>query len=219
MTIRKGMLTMNVDTLPKALREMVSLQPERVAMRHKKYGIWHDISWQGYLEKVTWVALGLYSRGVRQGDHVAIIGENKPEWLYSALGTMSLGAVFVGVYTTNPAEECEYVVGHSESMVFICEDEEQLDKALVFRDKTPQLQIIVVWDMEGLRHFKDPMVVSFDGLLDLGRQIAGEQPLLFDSLVDHLHVGHHRAAQGCHDFSCKLSVDRQADRNGDEIQP
>jgi long-chain acyl-CoA synthetase len=184
MTIRKGMLTMNVDTLPKALREMVSLQPERVAMRHKKYGIWHDISWQGYLEKVTWVALGLYSRGVRQGDHVAIIGENKPEWLYSALGTMSLGAVFVGVYTTNPAEECEYVVGHSESMVFICEDEEQLDKALVFRDKTPQLQIIVVWDMEGLRHFKDPMVVSFDGLLDLGRQIAGEQPLLFDSLVD-----------------------------------
>jgi long-chain acyl-CoA synthetase len=184
MTTTRDILTTHGDTLPKALRELASRQPERVAMRYKEYGIWHDITWQGYLEKVQQVALGLFSLGVRRGDHVAIIGENKPAWLFSALGTMSLGAIFVGVYTTNPAEECEYVVGHSESTVFICEDEEQLDKALVFRDKTSKLQKVLVWDMEGLRHFKDTMVMSFDELLEAGRNMAADKPQLFHALVD-----------------------------------
>ena len=175
---------MNVDTLPKALRDLATRQADRIAMRHKEYGLWHDITWQEYLEQVKRVALGLYSLGIRNGDHVAIIGENKPEWLFSALGTISAGAIFVGVYTTNPVDECEYVVGHSESVVFICEDEEQLDKALVFREKTPKLKKIVVWDMQGLRHYKDQMMMSFDELLELGRKTAEEKPLLFDALVD-----------------------------------
>jgi long-chain acyl-CoA synthetase len=184
MTMTPEILTTHSDTLPKALRELALQQPERVAMRYKEYGIWHDITWKGYLEKVQQVALGLSSLGVSRGDHVAIIGENKPAWLFSALGTMSLGAIFVGVYTTNPAEECEYVVGHSESTVFVCEDEEQLDKALVFRGKTSKLQKVLVWDMGGLRHFKDPMVMSFDELLETGRKMSADKPQLFDALVD-----------------------------------
>jgi long-chain acyl-CoA synthetase len=114
---------------------------------------------------------------------VAIIGENQPEWLYSALGAMSVGATFVGVYTTNPATECEYVVGHSESVVYICEDEEQFDKALVFRSRTPKLRKMVVWNMEGLRHFQDPMLMSFDDLLETGKRLDLENPSLFNELV------------------------------------
>ena len=174
---------MVVDTLPKALIDMASKQPDRVAMRMKDLGIWHDITWAQYLENVRYVALGLDSIGVARGDHVAIIGENKPEWLYSALGIMSIGATFVGIYTTNPAKECEYVVGHSDSVVYICEDEEQLDKALVFRGNTPKLMKIIVWDMEGLRDFKDPMVMSFDELLGLGRSAHLKSPELFEDLV------------------------------------
>jgi long-chain acyl-CoA synthetase len=171
-------------TLPQALRNITAQQPERVAMRMKDYGIWHDITWAKYLEQVKYVALGLHTLGVCRGDHVAIIGENKPEWLYSAMGTMSLGATFVGVYTTNPEEECEYVVGHSDSVVFFCEDEEQFDKALVFRERTPSLKKIVVWDMEGLRHFDDPMLMSFEDLLKIGEQKAGENPNAFDTFID-----------------------------------
>ncbi|MHB8907375.1 MAG: AMP-dependent synthetase/ligase [Syntrophales bacterium] len=174
---------MEVDTLPKALVQMVGTDPGRVAMRRKELGIWHDIRWSEYLEKVRQVALGLHALGVRKGDHVAIIGENQPEWLYSALGAMSAGASFVGIYTTNPVKECEYVVGHSGAVVYICEDEEQLDKALVFRECTPALRKMIVWDMEGLRHFHDPMVMSFDDLLVIGRKSAAEDPSLFDTLV------------------------------------
>ena len=174
---------MTVDTLPKALIEMAGKQPGRVALRRKELGVWHDISWSEYLRKVRQVALGLHSLGVKRGDHVAMIGENQPEWLYSSLGAMSVGATFVGVYTTNPVVECEYVVGHSESVVYICEDEEQFDKALAFRSRTPKLRKMVVWNMEGLRHFHDPMLMSFDDLLKTGERLDRENPSLFNELV------------------------------------
>jgi long-chain acyl-CoA synthetase len=175
---------MAVDTLPEALVDVAKKFPQRVALRKKEFGVWEDIPWSAYLEKVRYVALGLHALGVRKGDHVAIIGENQPEWLYSALGTMAAGAAFVGVYTTNPAPECQYVVGHSGSKVYICEDEEQLDKALSFRDNTPQLKKLIVWDTEGLKHFQDPMFMSFDGLLDLGKKLDQENPNLFDQLIE-----------------------------------
>jgi len=174
---------MAIDTLPKALLNIVEKQPERVAMRTKDYGIWKDITWAQYLEKVKHVALGLNALGVSAGEHVAIIGENRPEWLYSALGTVCAGGAWVGVYTTNPPPECEYVVDHSDSVVYICEDEEQLDKALVFRENTPKLRKLVVWDMEGLKHFKDPMLMSFDELLELGRKTDEQNPGLFEKLT------------------------------------
>ena len=159
-------------------------QPDRIAMRMKDYGIWHDITWKQYYENVKKVALGLYALGVKPFDHVAIVGENKPQWLFSAMGVMSLRGIFVGVYTTNPAAECEYVIGHSESVVFFCEDEEQFDKALACRERTPHLKKIVVWDMEGLKHFDDPMLMSFDNLLELGAKVDREKPGLYERIVD-----------------------------------
>ncbi|MDI6725773.1 MAG: AMP-binding protein [Smithellaceae bacterium] len=172
-----------IDTLPQALVSIAAKQPDRVAMRKKEYGIWHDISWSEYLDRVKWTALGLHELGLKRGDNAAIIGENRPEWLYSALGVMSLGATFAGVYTTNPTAECEYVVGHSEAVVYLCEDEEQLDKALTFRERTPLLKKMIVWDTEGLRDFHDPMVMSFDALLTSGRKIDQENPGLYAELV------------------------------------
>jgi long-chain acyl-CoA synthetase len=172
-----------VDTLPKALIQMAQKEPQRVSLREKHLGLWRDISWAEYQEQVKFVALGLHALGVRRGDHVAIIGENRPEWLYSAMGVMACGATFVGVYTTNPAAECEYVVGHSDSVVYICEDEEQLDKALVFRDRTPRLRKLVVWEMEGLKHFQDPMFMGFDALLKMGKKQDRESPGLFEELL------------------------------------
>ncbi len=175
---------MAINTLPKALLNIVEKQPNRVAMRKKDFGIWQDITWAEYLENVKHVALGLHALGVKYGEHVAIIGENRPEWLYSALGIVCAGGAWVGVYTTNPVTECEYVVGHSDAVVYICEDEEQLDKALVFRGKTPQLRKLIVWEMEGLKHYKDPMLMSFQELLDLGREEDRRNPGLFKQLTE-----------------------------------
>lgn len=176
--------SLEIKTLPKALLNMVKKQPDRIAMRKKDYGIWHDITWKEYYEKVKHVTLGLHALGVNYKDHVAIIGENRPEWLYSALGIVCAGGAWVGVYTTNPVAECEYVVGHADAVVYICEDEEQLDKALAFRDKTPKLRKLIVWEMEGLKHYEDPMLMSFDQLLELGKEEDRKNPDLFRQLTE-----------------------------------
>jgi long-chain acyl-CoA synthetase len=175
---------MAINTLPKALLNIVEKQPNRIAMRKKDFGIWQDITWAEYLENVKHVTLGLHALGVKYGEHVAIIGENRPEWLYSALGIVCAGGAWVGVYTTNPVAECEYVVGHSDAVVYICEDEEQLDKALVFREKTPKLRKLIVWEMEGLKHYEDPMLMSFQQLLDLGKEEDHANPGLFLQLTE-----------------------------------
>lgn len=172
-----------VDTLPKALIDIATKHPARVAMRRKEYGIWHDISWAQYLEKVKHVALGLHAIGLKPYDKAAVIGENRPEWLFSALGIMSAGGAVVGIYTTNPAAECEYLVGHSEAVIYFCEDEEQLDKALAFRSRTPLLRKMIVWDIKGLRDFHDPMVMSFDDLMVLGKKSDAQNPKLFNELA------------------------------------
>jgi long-chain acyl-CoA synthetase len=179
---------MIADTLPKALICMAEKKPHRVAMRQKVFGLWEDITWNDYRDRVECVTMGLNAIGLQKGDKAAIIGENQPEWLYSALGIMSAGGIFVGVYPTNPAAECEYIIGHSGAVVFFCEDEEQLDKALVFRKNTPSLKKIIVWDMEGLRHFKDPMVMSFEELIVLGNKARKEDPSMFARLIDTTHT-------------------------------
>ncbi|MBN1383011.1 MAG: AMP-binding protein [Deltaproteobacteria bacterium] len=177
---------MDINTLPKALLSIAQKQPNRVAMRNKEFGIWRDITWAEYLQNVKHVALGLHVLGVKYREHVSIIGENRPEWLYSALGIVCAGGAWVGIYTTNPATECEYVVGHSDAVIYFCEDEEQLDKALVFREKTPNLRKLIVWDMEGLKHFKDPMLMSFNELLDLGKETDQRNPDLFKQLCEQV---------------------------------
>ena len=173
-------------TVPKMFKERVSRHPDRVALRYKYLGIWRDVTWAEYLEKVRLTCLGLVSLGVKEGDRVAVIGENRPEWLYSDLATMSIGAVTVGIYTTSAAPQCEYVVAHSGSKVFIAEDEEQLDKALYFRERTPDLTKIVVMDPKGLLHFSDPMMMTFDELLELGKDLDQREPHLFDEMIEKI---------------------------------
>ena len=167
-------------------RDRVSRHPEKVALRYKYLGIWRDITWAEYLEKVRHTALGLVSLGVKEGDRVAVIGENRPEWLFSDLATMSVGAVTVGIYTTSAAQQCEYVVAHSGSKIFIAEDEEQLDKALFLRERTPDLTKIVVIDPKGLREFSDPMMMTFDELLELGKELDRREPHLFDAMIEKI---------------------------------
>jgi long-chain acyl-CoA synthetase len=162
--------------------------PDKVALRRKYLGVWRDITWSDYLRNVKYTCLGLVSLGLEKGDRVAVIGENRPEWLYADLATMAAGAVTVGVYTTSSVTQCEYVVGHSEAKFYIGEDEEQLDKALEFRDKTPELKKIIVMDTKGLKRFSDPMVMTFDELLKLGESMEEKNPDLFEKLTNNTNL-------------------------------
>ncbi len=167
------------ETVPQMFQSRVQVSGDQVALRFKKLGIWHDVTWSEYNQKVKEVCLALASLGLKPGECVSVIGENCPEWVYVDLGTMHAGGTTVGVYATNSWEQCRYVVDHSESRFYFVENEEQLDKALRFRQEVPRLEKIIVWDLKGLKHFEDPMVISFDHFLAIGREAEKKDPDLF----------------------------------------
>jgi long-chain acyl-CoA synthetase len=167
------------DTVPFLFYGQVAKYGGRVALRKKYLGLWQEISWLQYGQHVREVALGLMALGLHRGERVSIIAENRPEWLYGDLGTMAAGGVTVGVYSTSSAEQCQYLLSHSESRFHIVEGEEQLDKAIQIRDRLPFLEKIIVIDTKGLRKFHDPMVISFDQILAAGREYGVAHPEAF----------------------------------------
>jgi len=178
---------MPVEIVPKVFRQTVVQYGDRVAMRKKEYGLWHDISWNEYYRLAKYVGSALISMGLEKGDCVSIIGENCPEWVIIDLGIQGAGGVAVGVYTTNAWPQVEYVVKDSESKFFFVENEEQLDKWLHFKDNVPSLQKVIVWDLEGLRHFEDPMVMTYDDLLETGHEIVEKEPNLYEQRTDEIN--------------------------------
>lgn len=171
-------------TYPKLLVEKARKYKDRVAMREKTKGIWKEISWQAYLEKVRYLSLGLDDLGLESGNHVSILAENCPEWIFADLAIQSLQGVSVGIYPTNSEEQCRYVIEHSESRFVFVGDQEQADKILAIREDLPRLEGIIVFDMKGLRHYSDPIIKSYHSVAEKGRSIDEADPERFYQFVD-----------------------------------
>jgi long-chain acyl-CoA synthetase len=144
-----------MSSLPDLLLTHARERPDAPAIREKRRGRWDELSWSRYADRVRRVAHGLRELGVQPGDRVAIHGENRPEWVIADLAIQGIGAVSVGVYPTSPAAEVEYLLAHSESVVLVAEDEEQLDKALAVRERLPDLRHIVLIDPRNVRDLGD----------------------------------------------------------------
>ena len=135
-------------TLPQMLRLNAQRIGARTAIRQKDFGIWNPVSWQAYFERAALAGHGLRALGLPEGGHVAVLSENRIEWVLTQLGAGLLGAVTVGVYPTSPANEVAYVLGHAEAEIVVCEDQEQVDKVLERRAELPKLRRIVVVEPE-----------------------------------------------------------------------
>lgn len=157
--------------------------PDKVAIREKDFGIWNEYTWRQYGEFAREVGLGLMSLGFKPGDVCSIAAEVCKEWLFADLGIICAGGITNGVYPTDAANQVEYLVNDSETRFYFAEDEEQLDKILEVRDRTPTLQKIIIFDMEGLRAFDDPMCISFDELLVRGREFSETNDGAFEAAI------------------------------------
>ncbi|MBI5571359.1 MAG: AMP-binding protein [Desulfomonile tiedjei] len=164
-----------VTNLPELFFTQVARLHDRVALRHKEYGIWKRVSWTEYGENVEKVAAGLISLGLARGERVAILGDNRPEWLYCDLGTMSAGGVTCGVYPTSAPEQIAYVVGHSETRILFVENEEQVDKVLQILPDV-ELRQVIVWDPKGLWGFTHEKIIFFEEFLRIGEAYLKENP-------------------------------------------
>lgn len=172
------------QTLPQQLRANARAFPARTAIRQKDYGIWNPISWEEYHERAANVGHGLRAEGLHAGGHVAVLAENRVEWVLTQLGAGLVGAVTIGIYPTSPANEVAYVLEHSEAEIVICEDQEQVDKVLEVRADLPKLRRVVVVEPKGMRRYSTEEVLHFDALEEAGRAHRAENPGLIDAVLE-----------------------------------
>ncbi|MBM4327472.1 MAG: long-chain fatty acid--CoA ligase [Deltaproteobacteria bacterium] len=177
---------MRVDTIPHLFLDKVRKYGDRVALREKDYGVWQEVSFNEYCAHIRHFCLGLVELGLEPGGRVSIFGENEPEWLYADLAVQSAAAVAVGVYPTNPPKEAKYVIGHSDSTFVICDDQEQVDKVLEVKAELPLIKKIIVMDMKGLRNYRDPDIMSFAAVEEIGRRIEQKDREKYYRLVDQV---------------------------------
>ena len=153
------------DTLPGRLVHLGHERGDDPALREKRMGVWEERSWASYLDHVLAAAIAMLDAGVQRGDHVAILSENREEWVFADLAAQSIGARSVGVYPTNPEPEVAYILSHSESVLVVCEDQEQVDKVVAIAGQTPTVTSVVVVDPRGTRDYADRRLVSWQGFL------------------------------------------------------
>ena len=157
------------DTLAKLFLHRCQTLGERTAHREKTLGVWRSHSWTAFLEAARGIGLGLAALGLKRGEVVSILSEDRKEWIYADLGVQCVGGIVSGIYTTDSAEQVAYLLADSRSRFLIVENEEQLEKFLAVRDRVPEVAKCIVLDREGLYDFRDDRVLFLDELYDAGR--------------------------------------------------
>jgi long-chain acyl-CoA synthetase len=130
------------DLVPRSAAE----HAERVAVRYKRDGSWHDVNYAQLAEIVQEIGLGLIDLGIEPGDRICILANTRPEWSYADMAATSAGATVVPIYQTNSPEECLWVISDSGASAIVCEDDEQLAKIVAIQEQVPSLRTVIVID-------------------------------------------------------------------------
>ncbi|MEO8249063.1 MAG: AMP-binding protein, partial [Burkholderiales bacterium] len=154
------------------------------AMREKEYGIWQTHTWADMARLVEQVACGLHEAGLQRGEHLVVVGANRPRLYAAMLAAQSLGAIPVPLYQDAVAAECVFPINNAEVRFALVEDQEQVDKMIEVREQCPQLSRIWYDDPRGLRNYSEPGLDSFESLIAQGAVFAKAHPEFFTAEVD-----------------------------------
>ena len=177
------------DTLLGLIVKNADEIPDEVAIREKRYGVWSPMTWTQFRDNVQRFALGLRALGFETGDNLAIIGDNKPEWIIAEFGCMAAGGLPTGAYPDGMAEEMEYLISYSDARFLVVRDQEQVDKILAIWERIrDQVSKVIVWDSRGMSHYygKYPFLERFEKVLHLGAEEEKGQKDYLLKLVDKL---------------------------------
>jgi long-chain acyl-CoA synthetase len=170
-------------TFPQLLLTHAAQRPADTAMREKEYGIWQATCWANMAALVEHLACGLHQAGLRQHDHMVVIGANRPRLYATMLAVQSLGAVPIALYQDAAAPECVFPLNNAEIRFAFAEDQEQVDKLLEIRDQCPLLAHIWFDDPRGLRNYDEPGLAALDELVAAGKAFAAIHPDFFKGEV------------------------------------
>lgn len=156
-------------------------------MEKRYQGVWRGWSWKEYYDNARLVGLGLYSLGVRKGDRVSLLAENRLEWIASDMGIIGIGGCTIPIYVTLMAPDVAYIIGNSDSKIFIAENKAAVNKALAHISELPLLEKIIVMDPEGCELSHDK-ILTYENLVARGKELAAQESGLFEKLSDEIQV-------------------------------
>jgi long-chain acyl-CoA synthetase len=163
-------------TFPRLLMQHAQQRPSAPAMREKEYGIWQTLSWADLAKMVSHMACGLHQMGLQRGDHLIVVGSNRPRLYAAMLATQALGAIPIPLYQDAVGAECVFPINNAGVKFCVVEDQEQVDKLLEIREQCPQLAHIFFDDPRGLRKYDEPGLASIDELMAAGEVFHGLHP-------------------------------------------
>ena len=166
-------------TFPQLLLQHAKQRPQAPALREKEYGIWQTMSWSDLARLVEHVACGLHQAGLHRGEHLIVVGANRPRLYATMLAAQSLGAIPIPLYQDAVAAECVFPINNAEVRFAVVEDQEQVDKMLEVREQSPQLQHIFYDDPRGLRNYTEDGLGSLDELVAAGKVFSEQHPQFF----------------------------------------
>lgn len=175
--------TYPTETFPALLLRHARERGRQPAIREKDLGIWQTLTWSQVADEVYRVASGLADLGVAPGEHVGIVGENRPRLYMAMMATQCLGAIPVPLYQDAVAEEMAYVLQDAEIGVVVVEDQEQVDKMIEVSGRCPALHHVIYDDPRGLRNYTDASLLSWEALLERGDARAARLPDEIDTRI------------------------------------
>ncbi|MDP9188138.1 MAG: AMP-binding protein, partial [Actinomycetota bacterium] len=162
-------------TLPRLLRQLAAEHPGRHALREKRYGIWQPITWAEYEQRVRRFAEGLATLGFERGETIAVLGDNRPEWVIAELAAQSLGGSSLGLFPDGVVEEVAHVLTHGQVRFVVAEDQEQVDKLVELKERgaIDTVERVIYYDSRGLEGYEQPYLIEFT---DVERSGSAREP-------------------------------------------
>jgi long-chain acyl-CoA synthetase len=172
-----------LDTFPKLLMHHAQVRAERPAIREKDLGIWQTWSWRRFADEVRLLACGLAAHGFKRGDHLALVGDNRPRIYAAMCAAQCLGGVPVPLYQDAVAEEMAFPIQNAGITHALAEDQEQVDKLLEILPRCPSLARIYYDEPRGLRHYDQPQLMDCEALLKVGDEALKRDPAFLDAEI------------------------------------
>jgi len=168
-----------LDTIPRLLARNAKTLASHAANREKEFGIWQSWTWSQVNQEIRSLSMGLIDLGLQPGDHVAIIGRNRPYLYWALVAVECAGAIPVPVYQDSVAEEMHYVLDHCGARFIIAEDQEQVDKVLEIQDRLSELEQMIYLDPRGLRRYDHSKLHIYRDVQRLGMENKAKlEPIL-----------------------------------------
>ncbi len=177
------------DSFPKLVERNARIFAARPAYREKEFGIWQSWTWAEAREAIEAIALGFIEMGLQKGDHIAIVGRNRPHFYWSMLAAQYAGAIPVPVYQDSVADEMAYVLDHCGARFAVVQDQEQVDKLHEVADRIPALKRMIYIDARGLRRYDHSDLISLADVRKTGEErkaeFQGELQARMDAATEH----------------------------------